>query len=483
MSNVTTGATTSGTGIDGIFSFYDLNASTLIQRQSLEAMWGMTRDTDALIATISMLGNAGKFGGKGSIKTKAPLWGVGDYITERDTITADLKIEQTHTTGALAMDGTLVLKLAGAGYLVDDMIMVVDPAATVDTAGTGTTEYAWAVLRLTSAGATPTVKVEAVSALLWATTTSGSITFELETTDVIRTAAAVDYDRQARTFINVKPDMIGNFMQHTSDTVGSGSWERAETFLADHSLSHLVRLANKGFMARLNNALYVNKKAVMAGSGVKDYGISGGFSYFFNPEGLTAATVPTTQSATEKYVASFDYEGQNLALATLTSAGVATWVADLASYGSKTKLFFTSNLMAFKLIDVVIGLSSVQVSNRMISNLKNSIYPDMWQAMTIDFGYGSLQVITDNGIKGISQKVVTNTGQNSLTHDSLYWGIAVDPAQVKIIYLETENGVQAPKIVDVEKYRNDTVDEVEMDAGWMLAYGDPRTGGYLLTNA
>jgi len=117
--------------------------------------------------------------------------------------------------------------------------------------------------------------------------------------------------------------------------------------------------------------------------------------------------------------------------------------------------------------------------------LKNVLYPDLWQAYKLDLGYGSLTLITDNGMSQLYQRVASNitAAATGITKrvDSTYsnkFGVIVDVEEVALIYMETTEGVQSPKIVDVNKYRNSTLDEMEMDAGFMLAIGDPRTGGY-----
>jgi len=331
MTNITTADNASSApGVGGVFSYYDLENADLIRTAALEAMWGETFNHDATVATLNMIGNSGKFGGKRSMKSKTVKWGVGDYLHETLSLSS---ATVTYTYGS-----AVSLIVETRGLLEGDLILVVDSAASVTdhSAGTHSTQPAWILVRVTGISTLTTVAgtVEAASVFL---DTADTIVFTKATTTIVKTAPALNYDREARPFLNVKPDVLENYMQHASDTVGRGQWERSVDVIADYSLTHLVRLANKHFFRKMNNMLFVNKRAVQAGSGEEDYGITGGFSYFFNPESYveSSATWPERIVPGTGYVANYSYQGVNLAVSEVLFSDLARYMSQLTQYGSE----------------------------------------------------------------------------------------------------------------------------------------------------
>lgn len=120
------------------FSWTDLTTSPdIIARQAIYKLWAETRDMAPLASLTNLSGSKGKFGSKRSIKTKKPVWGVGDYFKETSTIFADVSQVDTVATGTFVWSATISLgtsTIPDNSFVAGDLIQLIDTAGIVDDA-------------------------------------------------------------------------------------------------------------------------------------------------------------------------------------------------------------------------------------------------------------------------------------------------------------------------------------------------------------
>lgn len=428
------------TSYNAVFNEYALGTDpNIIQEQSLFAAWGENKDEAALVATLNMLQGMGKFGR--SIKTKSPVWAIGDYPEERATLGA-----------TFAFDATTI-QLTEKRFFENDMLYIHDG-----------TDYALVRLGAFSSG---TYIYNAT--IVETTKTSGSFA---TTSTVFVNSPAVTYDDEARKFLNVKPNLIGNQMQRMRDTVGAGQLERSEVFLADHSLQRLVKLGFKSFAKKMNNAIHFNMTKDAPASGTaEDYGIFGGLPYFLNPHGATGSVANDNVKGINKVFSgtSIDY------------ADLIDWSQELTQKGMKDKLIFLSPFMMTKMLRALEGKVSLERRDYMGVNLG---YERVWNDPVAEMAFGSFKFIVDRGLAG-GRLTVKDKDTPATIADSLHWMVAIDPSDIGLIYLDAEGmGTMTPQIRNVLKERNNSVEEIEFDSAMTLAVGDPELHGYFgITNA
>jgi len=455
---VTTGST---------FNQYTLGTNPdIIQDNSIKTMWGENKDDAALVATVSMLARRGRFGSP--IKDKTPIWAIGDYPDETSSLADALVFDDSVGTPktVAAWKSTADTGVAGVIHLASNKFMAQD----VIQIHNGTK---FVIIRLGSKLADATSDYTYTIGSILATDIAdagGDVTFA--SAAVVQVLApAVTYDDEARNFLNVKPDMIGNQMQRSRSTVGAGRWERGETFLADHSLEGLVRKGFKSEARKWNKFFHCSAESAAPASGsAEDYGVSGGLPYFLNPHKATSG------------VASTAYKGVNRVDTgtALSQRNLMRWSEELFERGSKNRLFFCSPAFATKFYEALITDISL---NRPMYGTINQGFEDVWTQPTIQLPYGNLTLIVDRGLTGIGMSVFDNT-TTARQGDNLNWGVAIDPEDIGIVpFIPEGEGAQTLQPKNIQEVRNNSVEEVEFDATQTLCLGDPRQHGYYaLTN-
>ena len=265
-------------------------------------------------------------------------------------------------------------------------------------------------------------------------------------------------------------------MQRQRDTVGSGQWANAEHFLVDMSLGYKVNLAFKAYAVKQNLAMYGNQPATMTASG-QDYGIAGGFEYFYNGFGHALSDANVSAG----HIASKSYSGQNFVQNDAFSAvDIESWIEGLIKYGSKTKVLFGNPTSIRAIYDIY--RPTIIINREKVNNLEG-LDIDILTAPTIDLPFGRIQLVADYSVGGMVKILKNNVGSTTASNFSSNWVMAVDLTQVARIALETDTGVQTPHIRNIEKINNNSIDKVEIDGTDTLAVGDPRTGGFYSVTA
>lgn len=446
--------------------------SDIAVKQSLETLWGMTRDEANLIVTLSALGMGGK---KRSVGTKNPYWALDDYPAEKTTISAatgglvanyvNASSAYTETNwygGGTTATGTAgQISLSEKRFYRDDVLTITDSNGySVQlrlgdfVSGTGPYMYDIAEIIYTNVASAAT-----------------SVTFSSGETAVID-GTAVLFDDEARSYLNVKPGVVYNYMQKFRETVGKGQFERGEMTLANTTLQHLAKLGFNSFEKKRNNALYNNKYFLAPTSGGDDRAMFGGFPYIFDPHDSSACLSTT-------------YKGVNACDTgtTLDYGNLMTWWSNLFVKGSKSRMLFTSPRMAVLLLRAI--RTEVQITNAAYSNVHPDFPRVIGEVPSFETAFGRVYLHVDRGATDIRARVYDDT-TTTRVNSPLYWMLGIDPEQAGIVYYDCPEagGVQTPKIVNVQKTRNSTIDEIEFTTTMSLFYGDPQTGGYYgITNS
>lgn len=466
-----------GQGDGTTFSWTDLTTSPdIIARQAIYKLWGETRDMAPLASLTNLSGSRGKFGGKRSIKTKKPVWGVGDYFKETSEVFANFT--QTVSTWDTSID---LGHYDAGGNTVDNSFVKGDLIQLVDTAGllnddgltTDETGFIWAVCRIDSVGASGVYDVIVLNQSMAAADSTKTNAFLPATTIVYKISSATDYDAEARKWLGLKPEMMSNVMQRARDTIGQGDWAMSEHFVVDMTLEHQTRHAFNLFATKQNLQLYGNQLAKSSASGSQDYGTSGGYEYFYNGFGHTMSSANVTNGL----IASANYAGINVVSSstTFTAAVIEAWVEKLIKKGSKTKVIVGSPTNIKAIYNVYRAYIAIQREN--VKGLMG-LDADLFKLNTIDLPFGSIQLLVDYSIGSMTKHIAGNQG-GGLSVDTTEWVMAVDVTQIAKIALEVNGQSQMPHVRDIAKINNDSITKVEIDATDTLAVGDPETGGFL----
>ncbi len=418
-----------------------LTSPSIIQDQSIQVMWGLLKDEASLTRLLTMMSGRGKLGG--SIGTKTPLWGIGDYISETGTLGASFNSSSATT-----------IQLTEQKFVEDDIIHLGEN-------NSGTEE--WAIVRINSF---------ASGSYIYNCTVLDHSTFTFTTSaNVTVLSSGVPYDGEARKFLNVHPTMAQNQMQRTRDTVGVGQWEESEKYLADHSLEHQIALGFKAVQKKKNKSLYLNYIATSASSG-SDYGVAGGLPYFFNPHD---ATFDDSSGIRNLCVSGATGHNQVDSGTEIDLDNLAEWGEKLTRKGGKEKVLNMSPLMFRKFMTQLRNEVTIQRPSFMEYNLG---FGSAWDMHALDLGFVTFYLNCDRGAQAIPSLVIDDDDESTQA-DRLHWMVAIDPDHTGLINYEVKGkGSQSLQINPVSKTRNNSIQEVEMDSTWTLAIDDPETGGY-----
>lgn len=442
---------------DTISRYSYANSPDIIIEQATRRLWGMSKDEAGLVSTLNLLQARGKFGFN-SHASKKVNFAIGEYPTENLTLAASFTSASDSsirvTTDRLFSGDVLVLR-----------------------ENISSTEE-WAVVKITSTAGAPnyTYSCTVISHSTGVFTTSARV--ELS-------ASAVDYDGPARSFLNIKGDVGHNYMQRSRDTVGKGLLERTELTLAENSLEHVVTLAMKSYLKKIDKQIHQSPVAFQTGSSATDYGYAGGLSYFFNPHDATYSDSSGVRTLAAYDAVNNGYVGVNKVVSgtTIDTSDLRRWMSDLTKYGSKEKFVALSPLM----MQLVYDSLENTVGFRADTPAPNIFLPEFAHAFNMpsyETGFGRIYFVVDRSMTGMRQHIIDD-GDGSTTANGLYWMVAIDPMHTGMVYLNAEGGgTMTPKIKMVEKERNNSIEEIEIDSAWSLIIDDPRTGGYFgITNS
>jgi len=444
-----------------VFNSYDLKTDPdIVAREAIRTKWGMNRRNSEIGSTFMMLGNTSGFGG--SIGAKKPEWAIGDYPDERTTLTKAVTI-----TNAQVSSGTeFVIELGDSRFIADDMLSI-----SVDIAGVEDK----ALIRVRGKVGDKVYKV----VCLHKTLVGNMVITTANVGTVIVLSPAVTYDDSARSYLNVKADMMFNFMQRSRETVGAGQWETGETFFADHSLGDQIEKGFESFRRKITNSIYSNTVAsTPATKGVEDFGTWGGLPYFLNPTGLTSVT---TTAAGGRDLANEEFKGINKVLSGWTTDGLNEWSTDLFERGNDLKMLFCKPTTINKIIT---ALNADTVIHKQDFGVINPAFVGAFSHPTIELSYGRLMLVADRGATAINQKVKDATTSTFNTSHSDDWAVAIDPTDIGFTYYTPNGkGAQTPTINDIAPERNSSIEESEFDTTMTMVIGDPRQHGYVSVSA
>lgn len=430
-----------GTTENGMFSYEGMVADpNIIQRTVWEKKWGLTFRQSAVVSVLNMVDNKGMFGGANSVRGIRPYWAIGDYLSGAGKLGADF-----------AYNGTTIT-LDTAEYREGDMIYIND--------GTN-----YAIVRLT---ASVDSSLNATCKVIKTDLALGSF---LDGTDFYKLANAAYYHNEATALIDVKGDFMSNNMQRSRATSGIGALEASNDFIAEHTLEHNIRMAQRHYAQLVDNSLLYSQTKSTADASSSDYGVAGGFPYFYNPLGLTGSDD----------VANTNFVGQNYsqAGATFDSDSFEEWIASLSTYGSTTKVIAAGSDMFFKIYRAYAMVTQIRREAIVSLDLQ---FPSMWEVVTFTTPGGDVQLILDKNAN-LKRTVVDNIGGSLTSTMTTDWCLAIDLSMTKLIYMDVDGeGVKTPQVRNIAQVRNRSAQEAEIDSVWTLAIKDPRAGGFYALN-
>jgi len=433
----------------------DMSSSGIIQEQSLDTAWGMMRDEAPLAALLNAM-PSGRFAPVAN--TTKPFWALGDYPSEDDALDPSAGFtfddsEGAPTAVAAWTNGTVSrIKFVSSRFFAGDIVHI--SHATLD--------Y-YVTVKLGAADTAPQYVVAQIISTN-VPDAGGDVEFAAGTRVEIL-ASAVDYDGYARDFLNVRADLLYNHMQRIRETVGAGQVERSNQYLTDRSLENLVKLGFGSFAKKLEKSLFLNHSTYLAGTGATDTGIMGGIPYFLNPHGASSGIASTSSKGINKVFSASSVSYNDL----------IAWMEELTVKGSKDKLVFLSPYMMRLVIEALQGIVSIQREN---FGSVNPGFENVFNPQSAEFAFGKLRFIVHRGLTGVKQ-VVKDKDNSSLVASPLKYMVAIDPNDIGLQHLNVVGeGVATPKIRDVFKERNNSIEEIEFDTIATLAIGDPEAHGY-----
>jgi len=438
-----------------VFQLYDLSTSPdILERQTFSKKWAHLKNHARNIASLRMIENSSRIGATQTAKIE---WGIGDPFSESETLVANLAYNAT------------TIDLTYGHHQAQDMFFVYDPAIP-----------AWAVVRLgTLVGTVGGGYRYNCSILKYITTTP---TFSYTTSVVVKTAAAVKFADQAREYLNAKGDIGQNIIQRSRTTYGKSIIEQSVPSLIDNTLEHLVLLGYEHEARKLNKALFTNTVAIGLGSSTQagyDYGVMGGFPYFFNPHDATFSDSNGVRTA-----ACDGYYGVNRVFATsggaITYDALLEWAEELSEVGGDDRFLVMSPYMYRKLLT---ALQNQIVIEREDYSQVVPTFADAWVMNKIDLGFLRFWLIVDRGISGIPM-LVKDDENASVVADPYNWMVAHDPSLTHFLPQKTKDGVvHDMRTVSVETTNNDDIEKIEIEYAYSLGIIDPRSGGFFGTKA
>lgn len=424
--------------------------------QSIEVNWDTVEDVAAMIALLGKIENQGM---SRSIMAKKISWASDEYTQNTDTLAATVGFSAgaNAIASAAAVVGTAagVIALTSHKYYSGDVIYIANATD-------------WLQVRLgTYTGAGTAGYLYNVAEVMGHTrlTAAGSAQFSAGASVTV-CAPAINYDGEARDYLNIRPTIMTNVMQRIRDTIGRGKLERSEKFLVNYSIEYLAKLGFKRFMQKINKSLYTNFRSFQASAGATDYGHMGGFPHFLNPGDWTTGMASST------------YQGVNR-VDTGTTVDYGNFAIDysqaLFEKGSKNRVVNCPPVMASKILNGVRNEVSVDRNEYLfLPSMERAI----GQMPSFETGFGRVWLNVDRGAAGIRTQVFDDT-TTTRSNDYLYWALCIDPENVGVSWMEVDGmGVMSPRISNVFKQRNNTIEEIEFDAVMSLLVKRPDTCGY-----
>jgi len=447
-----------------VFNSYDLKTTPdIVAREAIRTKWGFNRRNSEIGSTFMMLGNSSGFGG--SAGAKKLEWAIGDYPDERTTLTSSIA---PISAAAISSGVEFDLVLGDKRFIADDMLSI--------SFIIGGTENK-ALFRIRSGNG---YNYKAIC--LHKTLLSSMTITTTNVSSVIVLSPAVTYDDSARSYLNVKADMMFNYMQRSRETVGAGKWETGETFFADHSLGDQIEKGFESFRRKITNSIYSNTIAsTPAAQGVEDFGTWGGLPYYLNPTALTSSNMIDGDG--KRDLANANYSGINKVITggAWTLDGINDWSTDLFERGGETKMLFCKPTTMNKILT---ACNADTVIHKQDFGTINPDYVGAFSHPTIELAYGNLMLVADRGASGINQRVVDSSTGTANTSNATDWAVAVDPTDVGFTYYTPNGeGAQTPHVADVPSVRNSSIEETEFDTTMTMALGDPRQHGYISIGA
>lgn len=438
---------TNSPNVDG-YNFKELDDDNILFRQLEMSSWGEIQnraDTWKLLSFLS--------GFQTTSMSKKPEWAIGDEETRSLTLAAGFVLPST--------DGGKVTVTLSESHVADNQLLYIRE----DLSANGVAE---AIIRYRDATGNESKRVQFVNST---GTAAANRTFTTSAT-VTTLPNNAEFDGKVGAGIELAPEFINNAMMRSREAVQVGTHTHSDNLITDVSIEKQAKMKMYKVMRDMNSLLWLSNNKKVAAQGFADFGMVGGFDYFFRPDNTSMTNIDGTTLTGLKGVRKLTTS------TTISSNMLDEWMIDFTEYGSDEKVLVANPTVINKFVQMAKREGILQYGDRFGSpNIDNYFAA----VQSIETAFGKLWLVPDRGATGIYKYITDGT----LSLNSTSMGIVFDKAHTRIIHHNAtkgkiNKGVQSLKLLPVDTTAdNNSVDKMEWDTTWSLMIDDPRTGGYI----